>query len=197
MDLLKYSCLKLLVLLPLALCGIHQTYAGDCKGRREVLRSASGYVTDGPGNYSVNGNCEWLVEAPSSSYRILLTFMFMDTECTYDYLFIYDGDSPSSPLLASLSGSTLPPTIEATSGKVSQHCQCELGFVGQACDLALSDNQGAGKWYNVSIRDSSFWPRTAAAGLDLNTALGDLVFYNFTTNTWHQRVLSPSPVSAF
>ncbi|ETE63664.1 hypothetical protein L345_10570, partial [Ophiophagus hannah] len=87
-------------------------------GRREVLLSASGYVTDGPGNYSVNGNCEWLVEAPSSSYRILLTFMFMDTECTYDYLFIYDGDSPSSPLLASLSGSTLPPTIEATSGKV-------------------------------------------------------------------------------
>ncbi|XP_007430507.1 multiple epidermal growth factor-like domains protein 8 [Python bivittatus] len=278
MGLLKASCFKLLVLLSLALCGIHQTYAGDCKGRREVLRSASGYVTDGPGNYSVNGNCEWLVEAPSSSYRILLTFMFMDTECTYDYLFIYDGDSPSSPLLASLSGSTLPPTIEATSGKMLLHlfsdanynllgfnatytvslcpmgcsghgicgndgrcacfqdwggkdcsmpdcttycqnhgtcnqeshrCQCEPGFVGQACDLALSDNQGAGKWYNVSIQDPSFWPRTAAAGaflpstgglyifggLDLNTALGDLVFYNFTTNTWHQRVLSPSPTA--
>ncbi|XP_039208131.1 multiple epidermal growth factor-like domains protein 8 [Crotalus tigris] len=278
MDLLKPNCLKLLVLLPLALCGIHQTDAGDCKGRREVLHSTSGYVTDGPGNYSVNGNCEWLVEAPTSSYRILLTFMFMDTECTYDYLFVYDGDSPSSPLLASLSGSTLPPIIEATSGKMllhlfsdanynllgfnatysvslcpmgcsghgicdndggcacfqgwggkdcsvpdcitycqnhgtcnqeSQRCQCELGFVGQACDLALSDNQGAGKWYNVSIRDSTFWPRTAAAGaflpstgglyifggLDLNTALGDLVFYNFTTNTWHQRVLSPSPTA--
>ncbi|KAH0631676.1 hypothetical protein JD844_006126 [Phrynosoma platyrhinos] len=232
---------RLAIALLLSVCGIRLANGGDCKGHRQVLRGASGYVTDGPGNYSVNGNCEWLVEAPSSSYRILLTFMFMDTECTYDYLFIYDGDSPSSPLLASLSGSTLPPTIEATSGKMLLHlfsdanynllgfnatytislcprgcsgcgrcdsdgrCACfrdwggedcsvpdcatycqNHGTCSQACNLALSENQGAGKWYNVSDRDPSF-------RLDLNTPLGDLVFYNFTTNLWHRRVLSPSP----
>ncbi|XP_062823192.1 multiple epidermal growth factor-like domains protein 8 [Anolis carolinensis] len=265
-----------LAMLLLSLLGFRTCHGGDCKGHRQVLRGASGFVTDGPGNYSVNGNCEWLVEAPGSSYRILLSFMFMDTECTYDYLFVYDGDSPRSPLLASLSGSTLPPTIEATSGKMLLHlfsdanynllgfnasfwvslcprgcsgrgrcgqdgrcacsrgwgghdcslpqcntycllhgtcsqdsgrCRCEEGFVGQACDLALGENQGAGKWYNVSSRDPAFRPRTAAAGaflpstgalyvfggLDLNTALGDLAFYNFTTNLWHRRVLSPSP----
>lgn len=43
----------------------------------------------------------------------------MDTECTYDYLFVYDGDSYQSPLLASLSGNTLPQSIEAKSGKVT------------------------------------------------------------------------------
>lgn len=43
----------------------------------------------------------------------------MDTECTYDYLFVYDGDSYQSPLLASPSGNTLPQPIEAKSGKVS------------------------------------------------------------------------------
>lgn len=123
--------------------------AGDCKGHRQVLRGPPGYVTDGPGNYSVNGNCEWLIKgmkilplctgsssqpvkytnifhlffplhlsAPSNSHRIVLNFTFMDTECTYDYLFVYDGDSYQSPLLASLSGNTLPQPIEAKSGKV-------------------------------------------------------------------------------
>lgn len=49
----------------------------------------------------------------------MLNFTFMDTECTYDYLFVYDGDSYQSPLLASLSGNTLPQPIEAKSGKVT------------------------------------------------------------------------------
>lgn len=60
-----------------------------------------------------------LFSAPGSNYRIVLNFTFMDTECTYDYLFVYDGDSYQSPLLASLSGNTLPQPIEARSGKVS------------------------------------------------------------------------------
>lgn len=57
--------------------------------------------------------------APGNSHRIVLNFTLMDTECTYDYLFVYDGDSYQSPLLASLSGNTLPQPIEAKSGKVT------------------------------------------------------------------------------
>ncbi|KAM6111677.1 LOW QUALITY PROTEIN: multiple epidermal growth factor-like domains protein 8 [Phoenicopterus ruber ruber] len=266
-----------LLALALALSGVRGAGAGDCKGQRQVLRGPSGFVTDGPGNYSVNGNCEWLVEAPSPRHRVLLTFTFMDTECTYDYLFVYDGDSPRSPLLASLSGSTLPAPLEATSGKMLLHlfsdanynllgfnatysvslcprgcsgrggcdpqgrcrcqpgwggpdcaqphcatycqahggtcnqatgrCECRPGFVGQACDLALGENRGGGRWYNVSEGDPDFPPRTAAAGavlpragalyvfggLDLNRALGDLVVYNFTTNRWSQLELTPAP----
>ncbi|XP_074874861.1 multiple epidermal growth factor-like domains protein 8 [Buteo buteo] len=268
---------RVLLALALALSGVRGAGAGDCKGQRRVLRGPSGFVTDGPGNYSVNGNCEWLVEAPSPRHRVLLTFTFMDTECTYDYLFVYDGDSPRSPLLASLSGSTLPAPLEATSGKMLLHlfsdanynllgfnatysvslcprgcsgrgacdpqgrcqcqpgwggpdcaqphcatycqahggtcnqatgrCECRPGFVGRACDLALGENRGGGRWYNVSEGDPGFPPRTAAAGavlpragalyvfggLDLNTALGDLVVYNFTTNRWSRLELTPAP----
>lgn len=122
--------------------------AGACKGHRQVLRGPPGYVTSGGGN-SLNGNCEWLIKggenvflslffvvfcdcskwylsnssslpAPSNSHRIVLNFTFMDTECTYDYLFVYDGDSYQSPLLASLSGNTVPQPIEAKSGKVTK-----------------------------------------------------------------------------
>lgn len=50
--------LALAVLAPLSL----RVLAGDCKGQRQVLREAPGFVTDGAGNYSVNGNCEWLIE---------------------------------------------------------------------------------------------------------------------------------------
>uniref|UniRef100_A0A8B9H6U8 Multiple EGF-like-domains 8 n=1 Tax=Astyanax mexicanus TaxID=7994 RepID=A0A8B9H6U8_ASTMX len=103
-------------------------WAGDCKGQRQILRGPPGYVTDGPGNYSVNGNCEWLITAPGNNYRIVLNFTFMETECTYDYLFIYDGDSYQSPLLASLSGTTLPQPIEAKSGKMLLHLFSDANY---------------------------------------------------------------------
>ncbi|XP_071276970.1 multiple epidermal growth factor-like domains protein 8 [Agelaius tricolor] len=102
--------------------------AGDCKGQRQILRGPRGFVTDGPGNYSVNGNCEWLIEAPSPRHRILLTFTFMDTECTYDYLFVYDGASTRGRLLAALSGSALPAPIEATSGKMLLHLFSDANY---------------------------------------------------------------------
>ncbi|XP_059693802.1 multiple epidermal growth factor-like domains protein 8, partial [Haemorhous mexicanus] len=102
--------------------------AGDCKGQRRILRGPRGFVTDGPGNYSVNGNCEWLIEAPSPRHRILLTFTFMDTECTYDYLFVYDGGSTRSRLLAALSGSSLPAPLEATSGKMLLHLFSDANY---------------------------------------------------------------------
>ncbi|XP_011483811.1 multiple epidermal growth factor-like domains protein 8 [Oryzias latipes] len=122
---LPVSVIILMVLLS-AMLPVHQ--AGNCKGHRQVLRGPPGYVTDGPGNYSVNGNCEWLIKAPSNSHRIVLNFTFMDTECTYDYLFIYDGDSYQSPLLASLSGNTLPQPIEAKSGKMLIHLFSDANY---------------------------------------------------------------------
>ena len=50
---------------------------------------------------------------------ITLTFITHDTECSYDFLFIHDGPSYSSPLIASFSGNTLPEAVTAHSGMVS------------------------------------------------------------------------------
>lgn len=73
-----------------------------------------------PNKYILVDNIDiFFILAPSSNHHIVLNFTFMDTECTYDYLFVYDGDSYQSPLLATLSGNTLPQTVEAKSGKVT------------------------------------------------------------------------------
>lgn len=44
----------------------------------------------------------------------------MGTECSYDYVFVYDGDSFDSPLLGSFSGKTEPQNVTASSGYVSK-----------------------------------------------------------------------------
>lgn len=60
-----------LILVVLLLAKLLACQAGDCKGYRQVLRGPPGYVTDGPGNYSVNGNCEWLIKGILSWYCLV------------------------------------------------------------------------------------------------------------------------------
>lgn len=66
-----------------------------------------------------DSHCEWLIKARNDSQFITLTFHSMGTECSYDYVFVYDGDSFKDPLLGSFSGKTEPQKVVATSGSVS------------------------------------------------------------------------------
>lgn len=80
------------------------------------LTEPSGFIHDGLGNYSIGVKCSWLIDArdplhPLSSIknltdskkkpkRIRLHLEEFATECSWDHLYIYDGDSVQSPLLA-------------------------------------------------------------------------------------------------
>jgi CUB domain len=66
-----------------------------------------------------DSHCEWLIKAESRRF-ITLSFKLLHTECSYDYIFVYDGDSFHSPLLGSFSGKTEPQQIVASSGYVSE-----------------------------------------------------------------------------
>lgn len=94
-----------------------------CDKSRRVFTDTWGVITDGPSgaNYTENSHCEWLIKANNSRQFITLSFQNMGTECSYDYVFVYDGDSFKSPLLGSFSGKTDPQQITATSGYVSIH----------------------------------------------------------------------------
>lgn len=89
-----------------------------CDKSRKVYTEPWGIITDGPqgSNYTQDSHCEWLIKANSSEQFITLKFQSMGTECSYDYVFVYDGDSFSSPVLGSFSGKTEPQQVTATSG---------------------------------------------------------------------------------
>ena len=50
-------------------------------------------MADAVGNYTVDTKCTWLIEAPSDQDRIRLHLKEFATECGWDHLYIFDGDS--------------------------------------------------------------------------------------------------------
>ncbi|GCB70141.1 hypothetical protein scyTo_0012556 [Scyliorhinus torazame] len=73
----------------------------------DLLTGPFGYLTDGPGNYKYKTKCTWLIEGqPNTILR--LRFIHFATECSWDHLYVYDGDSVYAPLLAVFSGLIVP-----------------------------------------------------------------------------------------
>ena len=55
---------------------------------------------------------------PHPNVAITITLTELHMKCSYEFLYIYDGDLYLSPLIASIRGITLPSPIVAHSGKV-------------------------------------------------------------------------------
>uniref|UniRef100_A0A672HZ97 Attractin n=1 Tax=Salarias fasciatus TaxID=181472 RepID=A0A672HZ97_SALFA len=91
-------------------CVCFPGWVGDqCQhcGGRFRLTGPSGYLTDGPGNYKYKTKCTWLIQGqPNTVLR--LRFNHFATECSWDHLYVYDGDSIYAPLLAAFSGLIVP-----------------------------------------------------------------------------------------
>ena len=57
--------------------------------------------------------------AQQPNQTITLTFTSFNTECSFDFLFIYDGASYNSPVIGTFTGNSLPDVVVAWSGNVS------------------------------------------------------------------------------
>ena len=126
-SLMSWLGLLGLLLVAGAACLPAQAQAGSCDGPTRIsgLKAGdSGFITDGAGNHGAAQECEWLLEAQGSDLYITLTFTSYATECLYDYLFVFDGNSYSSHKLAALSGVHLPSPITAFSGNVRWRVLC-------------------------------------------------------------------------
>ena len=87
-----------------------------CSGTTN-LTASSGTFSDGSGNtnYGNNANCSWYI-APAGANQITLSFSSFNTEATYDTVTVYDGPNASYPVLATLSGNSLPTSISTSLG---------------------------------------------------------------------------------
>lgn len=101
---------------------MHYHSSSPCDRSRKVFTAEYGEISDGPAgfNYTQDSHCEWLIKARNNSQFITLSFHSMGTECSYDYIYVYDGDSFNSTLLGSFSGRTQPQRLVARSGSVSK-----------------------------------------------------------------------------
>ncbi|XP_055955305.1 attractin-like protein 1 [Patella vulgata] len=74
-----------------------------CYGRARLSKD-EGFITDGQGNYSLATKCSWLIDIPEANQTVWFKFYEFATECGWDHLYIHDGDSSFSPVLAAFSG---------------------------------------------------------------------------------------------
>ncbi|RVE44948.1 hypothetical protein evm_010373 [Chilo suppressalis] len=129
-----FLCSVLIVLLfcdgVLSRCSDHNCLNGVCKndtcvcyegwqgpecqycGGKVKLTAPTGIITDGPGNYSVSTQCSWLISplwlgpAPPPLRVRLESFA---TECGWDHLYVYDGDSVRAERLLAVFSGVLEP----------------------------------------------------------------------------------------
>jgi len=90
----------------------------------------------GPLPYAPRTDARWLIKAPEGQ-RTRLTFQAFDTEKNVDKVYLFNGDETHFPIIAVLSGNTLPPVIESWSETTL------LWFV--------SDYQNQGQGWEVTV----------------------------------------------
>ncbi len=109
----------------------------------EVTNAGAGlfYDSGGPsGNYSNQELCTFLIQ-PDCAQDISLDFTELALEPFYDYMYVYDGVDDTAPLLATLNGFTVPPTITATSGTM---------YIVFDSDFSVTDPGWAASWSSTT-----------------------------------------------
>ena len=94
------------------------TVTSSCQGLLLEQTNASGIILSNTGySYHSNMDCQWNLVSASIS-KLELTFYFFSTQFGTDFLYVYDGDSSSSPLIDKFSGTSLPASITSSSNKL-------------------------------------------------------------------------------
>ncbi|XP_055341909.1 attractin-like [Paramacrobiotus metropolitanus] len=139
-------------LLPGSACREGRCSTDNCdKETRWYLNGTRGLLTDGPGNYSVSMHCTWLIDGRSTAgtgegARVHLRVESLQTECGWDNVYVWDGDSTREPLLATLSGNiqdegNSPFELTAYSGMAYVHFFSDVALTMPGFNISYEVNR--------------------------------------------------------
>ena len=79
-----------------------------------TLTGSRGVFSDGDGPYRNSLDCKWTISPSLPNSNVLLVLTQLELLDDGDKLEIYDGSSTSAPLLASYTGTSIPPSVTST-----------------------------------------------------------------------------------
>jgi N-acetyl-anhydromuramyl-L-alanine amidase AmpD len=106
--------------------------------------TGSFYDSGGPGgNYQNDQRTTTLIQ-PSGATNVTLTFTRFSLENNWDYMYIYDGASTTSPLLGRFTGTALPGTFTSSGGSLLLDFRSDCATVDSGWAVSYSSNSGSG-----------------------------------------------------
>ncbi|TWW71481.1 Cubilin 460 kDa receptor, partial [Takifugu flavidus] len=108
-----------------------------------------------PNSYPNNVDCSWVISV-EPNHRVFFNFSDLDIEfhsnCSWDYVAIHDGPTPSSSLLAHVCGNSLPRSVTSSQNRIyvrfrSDSSRNHRGFsarFSEACGATITADVGGG-----------------------------------------------------
>lgn len=153
------------------------------------LNAVSGtfYDSGGPaGNYGDDERELFLIDPPGAT-SITLTVNAFDLELDWDYMYVYDGNSLSSPLIGTYTGTTIPGTITSTGGEMLIQFRSDCSTVDAGWNISWNSSSSSITPTSLNVLASSCpnigvnlsWTNSGAGWyLDVSTDPAFTTFYN-------------------
>ncbi|MDQ3108300.1 MAG: N-acetylmuramoyl-L-alanine amidase [Bacteroidota bacterium] len=151
--------------------------------------TATGTIYDSggaAGNYADDERTIWTI-SPAAATSVTLTFNSFSVENSWDYLYIYDGNSVNAPRIGYYTGTNSPGTIISSGGSLTLEFRSDCATTGAGWNASWSSNSNVIVPANLSVTSAACpdigatlnWTNTGAGWfIDVSTDPSFATFYN-------------------
>ena len=162
------------------------SYPAPCSGFK-TLTFTRGTLEDGSSplaDYQNNSDCRWLIEPAEPVDYITINFNKLHTEAGQDVVTIYDGSSTSDPVLAMVSGDSVPPAIVSSGPRVL------------VCFTSNGNNTGQGWFLTYDGKNTIFCNNLTTLTAPSGVISDGSNQYDYNVNTFCRWRIHPPQVSS-